>query len=100
MSNNYYLYRELSGTTRKLQPEWEPLVRVSYKNKEYRIYVPDADEYVVTVDVVKKALDIGANTISYAKAWRARTFGRGKNLRQVTRDSRYSSWSTFQDIER
>ena len=69
MSNNHWLYNRLKATKRKVEEGCEPVVRVSYRNKQYLIYVPGPTEYVVSVDVVKKAIALGANTISYAKSW-------------------------------
>lgn len=87
MSNNHWLYNELVRIGRKVEDGPEPLVVVSYRNKVFKVYVPGPDEYAVTIDVVKKAMGLGADTVSYA-SWctaseEAKLYGKNNGVRVI-----------------
>lgn len=85
---NYWLYNKLREAGRKIEAGPEPLVVVSYRNKVYRVYVPGPGEYAVTIDVVKKAIGLGADTVSYAISWctaseEAKLYGKNNGVRVI-----------------
>lgn len=87
MSNNSWLYNELRRAERKVEAGPEPVVVVSYRNKVFRVYVPGPEEYAVTIDVVKKAIGLGADTVSYA-SWctaseEAKLYGKNNGVQVI-----------------
>jgi hypothetical protein len=70
MSNNSWLYKQLEQKPGlELDPQYHPLIIVRKNGIEYKIYTPNPDEYIISIDVVQKAQDMGANTISYPTTW-------------------------------
>lgn len=53
----------------KLSENYDPLVVVSKDSQRFRIYCPRPEEYIITIDVVQKVLELRGNTISYANSW-------------------------------
>lgn len=68
--SNKWLFHQLKGLDDiYIQPSYKPLIVVSKNGREYRIYTPTPDEYIISVDLVKKVIDLGGNTLSYADSW-------------------------------
>lgn len=66
MAGNGWLYQQLTTAGRNVEPRYDPVMTVTYRNKEYRIYSPGNRAYVLGVDVVQTALDLGATHLAYA----------------------------------
>lgn len=70
MSNNYWLYNQLEQKPNiHVNPQFNPLIIVEKSGVEYKIYTPTPSEYLVDVDIVQKAREMGANVISYPTTW-------------------------------
>lgn len=69
MGSNKWLYNKIKGSNLRVGKDFEPLIQVHKDDKVFRIYSPSPDEYLVTVDLVQKVIDLGGNTISYASSW-------------------------------
>ena len=68
--NNRWLHEQLRTLAPdQVQASYDPLVVATRKDRVYRIYVPTPAEYIVTIDVVDKVIEMGGNTISYASMW-------------------------------
>ena len=81
MSNNNWLYRQLEEKPNLHIQSCHPLIVVIKDGVEYRIYTPTSQEYIITVDVVQKAREMGANIISFPTTWcrassEAKSYGR------------------------
>lgn len=69
-ANNRWLHAQLIQIApNDVEAQCEPLIIARLQGKNYRIYVPSPHEYIVSIDVVDKVLDLGGNTISFARSW-------------------------------
>jgi hypothetical protein len=69
-SNNGWLYRQLHRIDGiDVDPMFKPLVQVTKGNRDFWIYTPEPAEYIITIDVIQKVLDLGGNTISFPTTW-------------------------------
>lgn len=69
-SNNNFLYRVLGDDLRiKIDKNWDPILSIEYPGGNYRIFCPPSDDYIVTVEVVDKAIDFDATVIAYTESW-------------------------------
>lgn len=65
-SNNWWLHRQIKNKgIPGLDNNPEPLIVITRGSHSTRIYTPDPDEYVITVDVVQKVIELGGTIISY-----------------------------------
>lgn len=70
MGSNYWLFGELKILVGvEVEQESDDMLVVNRGGEEYRVYVPDSAEYLVTVDIVDKAIELGANVLSYPASW-------------------------------
>lgn len=70
MSNNLWLYKQLEHKPNlTVESQFHPLIVAEKNGVEYRIYTPSPDEYLINIDVVQKAREMGANVISYPTTW-------------------------------
>ena len=70
MSSNYWLYKQLKQKPNlRVNPQFTPLIIVDKVGVEYQIYTPTPNEYLIDVDIVQKARELGANVISYPTSW-------------------------------
>jgi hypothetical protein len=89
MSNNRWLYEQLSGQPGvQLQQSFHPLIVAEKDDKKYRIYTPIPSEYIITVEVVQKAIELGANVISFPTSWcrasgEAIAYGKSHNVQVI-----------------
>lgn len=89
MSNNYWLFEQLKYRPQlRVNPQYDPLIILDKGGVEYRIYTPLSSEYLVSVDVVQKAKDLGANVISFPTMWcrasrEAILYGRKHNIQVI-----------------
>jgi hypothetical protein len=67
MAGNRWLFEQLTAAGRNVEPGYDPVMTVTYRNKVYRVYSPGNGAYVLGVDVVQTALDLGATHLAYAK---------------------------------
>ena len=87
--NNRWLYTQLRDKAGLyVSPAYHPLIIVEKLGIEYRIYTPNTDEYLITIDIVQKAKDMGANIISYPTSWcrassEAFSYGKKNNLQVI-----------------
>lgn len=69
-SNNGWLYRQLLQINDiEVDPMFRPLVQVTKGGRDFRIYTPKPAEYIITIDVLQKVIELGGNTISYPTTW-------------------------------
>lgn len=89
MSNNLWLYRQLVNIPNlSVDSEFHPLITVKKNGITYKIYTPNSDEYLIDVDVVQKAITLGANVISYPTSWcratgEAISYGKVKKIQVI-----------------
>jgi hypothetical protein len=70
MSNNFWLYKQLEQKSNlTVDSQFNPLVVVEKNGIEYKIYTPKPEEYLIDIDVVQKAREMGANVISFPTSW-------------------------------
>ena len=70
MAENSWLYEQLRDKQwLEVDVVADELLRVRYGDRSYVIYVPDSDEYIITIDLVQRAVELGADTVSYAASW-------------------------------
>jgi hypothetical protein len=68
--NNRWLYEQLSGFRNiDMSDDYRPLIIVTKGDREFKIYAPDPKEYLITVDVVEKVMELGGNIISFPTSW-------------------------------
>ena len=71
-SNNGWLFGQLRGMPGVVvEPGYTHLIRAEKDGHHYRIYTPTPDEYIISADLVQKARDLGANTLSFPSWCRA-----------------------------
>jgi len=68
-SNNYWLYNQLRDKNIQLTAGPEPLIEANTIIGNLKIYTPTPAEYVITMEIVDKVLELGGNTISYPTNW-------------------------------
>lgn len=69
-SNNGWLYQQLlriGGI--EVDPVFRPLIRVAKGTRNFSIYTPEPAEYIISIDIVQKVIDLGGNTISFPTTW-------------------------------
>ena len=83
-SNNYWLHKQLQAIQGLVvAAECVPLITVSHHGREYRIYTPTPNEYIITADIVDKVRELGGNVISYPTTWcraSSEAIGHGRTL--------------------
>jgi hypothetical protein len=68
--SNYWLYNKLKEIQHlDVDSNHSKLVTVKCYGIEHKIYTPSSAEYLITIDIVQKVIEMGGDTISYATAW-------------------------------
>ena len=79
MPNNSWLFEKLKEDYQiDLAPQYEPTINFSIGGFSFRVYTPAPRDYIVSADVVERAIQAGANVIAYASSWAEPTI-EGKN---------------------
>lgn len=70
MADNYWLYQELRRISILRVNRIEELILVrNWSGNEHKIYCPDHSEYVVTIDLVQRVMEMGGDIISFPFSW-------------------------------
>ncbi len=69
MSNDWLYHQLIIHSHLGVNDDYSELISVHCNSKTYRIYSPDPDEYIITIDIVQKVRELGGNIISYPSSW-------------------------------
>lgn len=70
MADNDWLYKELRRRSELRVNRIEELILVkNWRGNNHKIYCPDHSEYIVTIDLVQRVIEMGGDMISYPSSW-------------------------------